>query len=271
MDAIGQQSFGRGGDPVEGVGDAQQCGDLRRARRSEHGLAAAGLQHAAVVEHDEAMTKAESIIGTAARASAWAKIDEELVEDAAAIPFDWDKQANIEGSQVNGVGDLWNIGAWDYTWTSFKVADGQFGGCPTCRRFPSGSSMQMDRTPPPLVSIGLDLIPASFVRRRKASRSATSNVCSDVPGSPAPAITYTHAVSVSRQAASSALGIRSGGRPKSRSYQVTAASRSETWMPPKMCSKVTGRTLPRACAHTLPAATCPITASRGFMICSSSC
>lgn len=69
---------------------------------------------------NEAMVKAESIIGKAARATAWAKIDDELVEDAAAIPFDWDKQANIEGSQVNGVGDLWNIGAWDYSWTSLK-------------------------------------------------------------------------------------------------------------------------------------------------------
>jgi peptide/nickel transport system substrate-binding protein len=67
-----------------------------------------------------AMTEAESIIGKAARVTAWAKIDDELVEDAAAIPFDWDKQANIEGSQVNGVGDLWNTGAWDYSWTSLK-------------------------------------------------------------------------------------------------------------------------------------------------------
>ena len=45
-----------------------------------------------------------------ARATAWAKIDDELVEDAAAIPFDWDKQGNIEGSEVDGVGDLWDVG-----------------------------------------------------------------------------------------------------------------------------------------------------------------
>ncbi len=67
-----------------------------------------------------AMTAGESVNGKAARASAWAKIDEELVENAAAIPFDWDKQANIEGSQVNGVGDLWDVGEWDYSWTSLK-------------------------------------------------------------------------------------------------------------------------------------------------------
>jgi peptide/nickel transport system substrate-binding protein len=69
---------------------------------------------------NEAMAKAELITGVGARARAWAKIDEELVEDAAAIPFDWDKQANIEGSQVHGVGDLWDVGEWDYSWTSLK-------------------------------------------------------------------------------------------------------------------------------------------------------
>jgi len=67
-----------------------------------------------------AMVAAESVTGSAARASAWGKIDEELVAHAAAIPFDWDKQGNIEGSTVKGVGDLWDIGEWDYSWTSLK-------------------------------------------------------------------------------------------------------------------------------------------------------
>ncbi len=67
-----------------------------------------------------AMTAAESVKGVSARASAWAKIDEEVVENAAAVPFDWDKQANIEGSEVHGVGDLWDVGEWDYSWTSLK-------------------------------------------------------------------------------------------------------------------------------------------------------
>jgi peptide/nickel transport system substrate-binding protein len=67
-----------------------------------------------------AATAAESVVGKAARASAWAKVDEKVVEDAAEIPFDWDKQANIEGSQVNGVGDFWDVGEWDYSWTSLK-------------------------------------------------------------------------------------------------------------------------------------------------------
>jgi peptide/nickel transport system substrate-binding protein len=67
-----------------------------------------------------AMTKAESVAGKQARATAWAKIDEEIVQNALAIPFDWDKQANIEGSEVHGVGDLWDVGEWDYSWTSLK-------------------------------------------------------------------------------------------------------------------------------------------------------
>ncbi len=67
-----------------------------------------------------AMAKAETLVGLPARAAGWAKIDDELVEDAAEIPFDWDKQANIEGSGVRGVGDRWDGGAWDYSWTSLK-------------------------------------------------------------------------------------------------------------------------------------------------------
>jgi peptide/nickel transport system substrate-binding protein len=67
-----------------------------------------------------AMAAAENVVGNEARAKAWAKIDEELVEDAAAIPFDWDKQAGIEGSGVNGVGDIWDVGEWDYSYTSLK-------------------------------------------------------------------------------------------------------------------------------------------------------
>ncbi|HEY4810228.1 MAG TPA: ABC transporter substrate-binding protein [Solirubrobacteraceae bacterium] len=67
-----------------------------------------------------AMAAAENVVGNEARAKAWAKIDEELVEDAAAVPFDWDKQAGIEGSGVNGVGDLWDVGEWDYSYTSLK-------------------------------------------------------------------------------------------------------------------------------------------------------
>jgi peptide/nickel transport system substrate-binding protein len=69
---------------------------------------------------NEAMTKAEGVQGKSARDSAWANIDRELVENASAVPYDWDKQPNIESSDVAGVGDLWNIGSWDYAYTSLK-------------------------------------------------------------------------------------------------------------------------------------------------------
>jgi peptide/nickel transport system substrate-binding protein len=67
-----------------------------------------------------AIAAAEPITDSRKRIAAWANIDREIVELAAAVPYDWDKQPNIEGSQVKGVGDLWNGGAWDYSWTSLK-------------------------------------------------------------------------------------------------------------------------------------------------------
>jgi peptide/nickel transport system substrate-binding protein len=71
-------------------------------------------------EINKAMDAAELLIGTQARANAWAAIDRKLVAQAVAIPFDWDKQPNIESKDVAGVGDLWNTGQWDYSFTSLK-------------------------------------------------------------------------------------------------------------------------------------------------------
>jgi peptide/nickel transport system substrate-binding protein len=71
-------------------------------------------------EINKAMAAAELVVGTQARANAWAQIDRKLVAQAAAIPFDWDKQPNIESKDVAGVGDLWNTGQWDYSFTSLK-------------------------------------------------------------------------------------------------------------------------------------------------------
>ena len=67
-----------------------------------------------------AMTAAEAVRGKTARAEAWGKIDDELVENAAAIPFDWEKSPRMEGSDVHGVAQLWNEGNWDYSFTSLK-------------------------------------------------------------------------------------------------------------------------------------------------------
>jgi peptide/nickel transport system substrate-binding protein len=69
---------------------------------------------------NNAMEAAENVIGTSARATAWANIDKELVNEAVAVPYDWDKQPQIEAANVAGVGDIWNVGGWDYNFTSLK-------------------------------------------------------------------------------------------------------------------------------------------------------
>jgi peptide/nickel transport system substrate-binding protein len=69
---------------------------------------------------DAAMEKAALVFGEPARADAWAKIDELLVQDAAAAPEVYVSDAQIEGSGVEGVNQLWNSGAWDYDFTSLK-------------------------------------------------------------------------------------------------------------------------------------------------------
>lgn len=69
---------------------------------------------------DQAIKKAETTVGNSARAAAWAKVDELLVKNAVAVPWVFDKQPNIESSNVNGINDLWNVGSWDYAWTWLK-------------------------------------------------------------------------------------------------------------------------------------------------------
>ncbi len=67
-----------------------------------------------------AMEKAEPLTEKAAREKAWAAIDRELVDDAAAVPYAFVKEPLIESKDVAGVGDLWNAGSWDYSFTSLK-------------------------------------------------------------------------------------------------------------------------------------------------------
>jgi peptide/nickel transport system substrate-binding protein len=73
-----------------------------------------------VPQINAAMEKAELVVGEPARAQAWAKIDEELVAQAAAAPEEYLTAANIEGKNVAGVNQLWNTGSWDYDFTSLK-------------------------------------------------------------------------------------------------------------------------------------------------------
>jgi peptide/nickel transport system substrate-binding protein len=69
---------------------------------------------------DQAMKAAEKTVGDQARAQAWAKVDNMLVDQAVAIPWVFDKQANIEAKDVNGINQLWNSGEWDLSWTWLK-------------------------------------------------------------------------------------------------------------------------------------------------------
>jgi hypothetical protein len=43
-----------------------------------------------------------------------------LTAQAVAVPWVNDKQANIESKDVRGINDLWDIGEWDYGYTSLK-------------------------------------------------------------------------------------------------------------------------------------------------------
>ena len=67
-----------------------------------------------------AIVKATTVVGASARAAAWAKIDDMLVQKAVAIPWIFDKQPNIESGNVRGISALWDTGTWDYTYTSLK-------------------------------------------------------------------------------------------------------------------------------------------------------
>ncbi|MBI5106308.1 MAG: hypothetical protein HZB46_15210 [Solirubrobacterales bacterium] len=67
---------------------------------------------------DEAMNKAALLEGEE-RLQAWADIDKMIVEDAAAVPFIWDKTTLIRSKNVNGVAASYYT-AWDLNFTSIK-------------------------------------------------------------------------------------------------------------------------------------------------------
>jgi peptide/nickel transport system substrate-binding protein len=67
-----------------------------------------------------AMKSASLIVNPTARAQAWANVDKLIVDQADAVPEDFDNQPNIEAKDVAGVNDLWNEGSWDFAYTSLK-------------------------------------------------------------------------------------------------------------------------------------------------------
>ncbi len=67
-----------------------------------------------------AMQKAALVLDPAAHNQAWANVDKMLVDNAVAVPEDFDNQPDIESKNVAGVDMLWNEGLWDFSFTSLK-------------------------------------------------------------------------------------------------------------------------------------------------------
>jgi peptide/nickel transport system substrate-binding protein len=65
------------------------------------------------------LDKANTLTDPTARANAYGAIDKEITATAGAIPWFWDKQANIESKNVKGVIAKWNA-SWDLSFTSVK-------------------------------------------------------------------------------------------------------------------------------------------------------
>lgn len=69
---------------------------------------------------NRAMARAEIVVGTQQRASAWAAIDRQITATAAAIPLLWVRQPNLFSANVRCVPELWNQGHCDFAYTSLK-------------------------------------------------------------------------------------------------------------------------------------------------------
>jgi peptide/nickel transport system substrate-binding protein len=69
---------------------------------------------------NKAMVKASLTTNPTAHVQAWANVDKMLVNIAAAVPEDFDNEANIQSKDVAGVNQQWNEGTWDFDFTSLK-------------------------------------------------------------------------------------------------------------------------------------------------------
>ena len=72
-----------------------------------------------VPEINEAMDEAALVDDPDERAQAWGDIDTQIVEQAAAVPYVWDNQVNIQSADVAGVINLFNAN-WDLAYTSLE-------------------------------------------------------------------------------------------------------------------------------------------------------
>jgi peptide/nickel transport system substrate-binding protein len=68
---------------------------------------------------DKAMLAAEAQTDPKKRADAWGQVDRMVTERAVAVPWFWDKQPNVQSSDVQGVIAQWNAD-WDLSFTSLK-------------------------------------------------------------------------------------------------------------------------------------------------------
>jgi peptide/nickel transport system substrate-binding protein len=68
---------------------------------------------------NSAMDAAETTVPPAERAQKWGEIDKLVTATAAAVPWLWDKQPNLESKNVNGVISSANA-TWDFGFTSLK-------------------------------------------------------------------------------------------------------------------------------------------------------
>ena len=67
---------------------------------------------------DGSMNKAALLEGDA-RLQAWADVDKMIIQDAAGIPFIWDKTTLVRSKNVVGVGNPY-IALWDLSYISIK-------------------------------------------------------------------------------------------------------------------------------------------------------
>jgi peptide/nickel transport system substrate-binding protein len=68
---------------------------------------------------NKAIDHAKTISDPKARAQAWGKVDDQITRTAAAVPWLWDKLANVRSKNVKGVIAIWNS-SWDLAFTSVK-------------------------------------------------------------------------------------------------------------------------------------------------------
>jgi peptide/nickel transport system substrate-binding protein len=68
---------------------------------------------------NKGLDTAQTIVNPTQRAQAYGKLDDQITQTAAAIPWLWDKLANIRSKNVKGVIAIWNA-SWDFAFTSVK-------------------------------------------------------------------------------------------------------------------------------------------------------